>query len=71
MLLGVRLVIVMAITALFVAQAGYLRCSNTWHAVAQFIASGELEDVLDRSNNARDSLITKALKRGKRGLRKN
>ncbi|KAI1426413.1 hypothetical protein F5Y12DRAFT_794299 [Xylaria sp. FL1777] len=64
-LLGVHLVIVMAITALFVAQARYSRCSNTWHAVAQLVASEELQDVLVQSNNAKDTLITKALQRDK------
>ncbi|KAI0427204.1 hypothetical protein F5Y09DRAFT_316916 [Xylaria sp. FL1042] len=43
-------------------QARYSRCSNTWHAVAQLVASEELEDILNQSNNAKDSLITKALK---------
>ncbi|GAW12328.1 hypothetical protein ANO14919_016930 [Xylariales sp. No.14919] len=60
-LLGAHLVIVMVITALFVGQVRYSRCSNTWHAVAQLI-SEELEDVLNKSNNAKDGLITKALR---------
>ncbi|RWA08459.1 hypothetical protein EKO27_g6653 [Xylaria grammica] len=60
-LLCAHLVIVMVITALFVGQVRYSRCSNTWHAVAQLI-SEELEDVLDKSNNAKDGLITKALR---------
>ncbi|KAI0543199.1 hypothetical protein GGR58DRAFT_13741 [Xylaria digitata] len=60
-LLGVHLVLVMALTALFVGQVKYSRCSNTWHAVAQLM-SEELESVIDKSNNAKDRLITKALK---------
>ncbi|KAI0521385.1 hypothetical protein F5B22DRAFT_571499 [Xylaria bambusicola] len=61
-LLGVHLVIVMIITTVFVAQARYSRCSNTWHAVAQLMASEELAGVLDRSNNAKDDVITENLR---------
>ncbi|KAI1300962.1 hypothetical protein F5Y03DRAFT_385819 [Xylaria venustula] len=62
-LLGAHLVLVIVITALFVAQARYSRCSNTWHAVAQLFASEELQDILYQSNNAKDTQITESLAR--------
>lgn len=61
-LLAVHLVLVMVITTLFVTQARYSRCSNTWHAVAQLVASEELAGVLDHSINAKDNVVTKQLR---------
>ncbi|KAI0404455.1 hypothetical protein F4802DRAFT_598152 [Xylaria palmicola] len=61
-LLCVHLVIVVVITMLFVGQARFSRLSNTWHAISQLV-SEELEDFLDRGNNAKDKPIKKALKR--------
>ncbi|KAI0449960.1 hypothetical protein F5B21DRAFT_529373 [Xylaria acuta] len=60
-LLGAHLVIVAAITALYVSQVRYSRLSNTWHAISQLMGE-ELEDVLNKSNNAKDKSITEALK---------
>ncbi|KAI8623927.1 hypothetical protein F5Y19DRAFT_491832 [Xylariaceae sp. FL1651] len=61
-LLGVHLVIVAVITTLYVGQVRYSRCSNTWHAISQLM-SQELDDALEQGNNAKDSVITKSLKR--------
>ncbi|KAJ2987177.1 hypothetical protein NUW58_g4647 [Xylaria curta] len=61
-LLGVHLVIVAAITTLYVSQVRYSRLSNTWHAISQLMGN-ELEDVLSHADNAKDKSICKALKR--------
>ncbi|KAI1754133.1 hypothetical protein F4782DRAFT_539362 [Xylaria castorea] len=60
-LLGVHLIIVAAITALYIIQVRYSRLSNTWHAISQLIGD-ELDDVLTQSNNAMDKSISNALK---------
>jgi hypothetical protein len=61
-LIGVHLILVATISALFVGQVRYSRCTNTWHAVSQLM-SEELVDALNQGNNAKDESITRALKR--------
>ncbi|KAI8946815.1 hypothetical protein F4801DRAFT_596024 [Xylaria longipes] len=60
-LLGTHLVFVTLITTLYIGQVRYSRLSNTWHTISQLMGE-ELEDVLDRGNNAKDKSIMKALK---------
>ncbi|KAI1739513.1 hypothetical protein F4680DRAFT_466358 [Xylaria scruposa] len=60
-LLGVHLLVVAAITALYISQVRYSRLSNTWHAISQLMGE-ELDDVLHQSNNAKDKSISRALK---------
>ncbi|TRX88438.1 hypothetical protein FHL15_010628 [Xylaria flabelliformis] len=60
-LLGVHLIVVAVITALYISQVRYSRLSNTWHAISQLMGE-ELDDVLSQSNNAKDKSISEALK---------
>ncbi|KAJ3568709.1 hypothetical protein NPX13_g6324 [Xylaria arbuscula] len=61
-LLGLHSVLVAVITTLFVTQARYSSCSNTWHAVAQLMASEELAGVLEHSNRAKDDVVAQHLR---------
>ncbi|KAI6090651.1 hypothetical protein F4821DRAFT_274792 [Hypoxylon rubiginosum] len=61
-LLGIHLVIVVVITVLYISQVRFSRYSNIWHAISQLV-SDKLKDILEQGNNAKDKVITEALKR--------